>query len=178
MEAMAVENVFEIMFNLSPKVKFVEYYRLVLHGLDIDTIDSPTFIELFQTLRDCDKLKGDLGDAVSLTCVFMRNFESINVADLEQYESPGFLIQCYPGVDLRLTIAKFLRGLTISHDQRSAMTFISSDDKDLTIPQFVQVICEREIVKVDNISKLSNIRRLKPAIIDSYLERHPEAKQS
>ena len=109
----------------------------------------------------------------------MRNFESINVADLEQYESPGFLIQCYPGVDLRLTIAKFLRGLTISNDQRSAMTFISSDNKDLKIPQFVQVICEREIVKVDNISKLSgNIRRLKPAIIDNYLERHPKAKQS
>lgn len=184
MATVAVENaketVFDIIFNFDSKVKCVEYYRLVLHGLDIDvTTESPTFIELFETLRDCDKLKGHLGDAVSLTCVFMRNFESIYLADLEQYETHDFSIEYYPGVDLRLTIAKFLRGLTTTHDRRLAMTYISSENKDLRIPQFVQVICEREIVKVDDISKLSgNIRRLKPAIIDSYLERHPEAKQS
>lgn len=175
------KTVFDLMYSLNGKVQHPEYYRLVLYGLDIDhhfeVADQP-FIELFQGVSG--KLKGNLGDAVSLTCAYLEKFEAINLANIKPYGSPDFKIeQSYPEVDLRLTIAKFLQ-LGV-HDKRTVMTHISHDNDlktSLPVYQFVQDMCDRRLVTTDDISKLQDLRHYKPTIIDEYLDRHPKAKQS
>ena len=157
---------------------YVSIFRLALYG--IHTVnrhrvqERNTFVGYFQILYE-NLVRPS--EAAAFTCCVLTRFGK-DVSDLQEYATPNYnLEQKYPEVDLRLTVTELFNSVEKKDDviriiARQDLNNYATD-KIAFIADFVQLLYEREVIKVNGNIKLQELAKLchRPTFFNDYYRR-------
>ena len=154
---------------------YVSIFRLALYGIHtvsrLRVEERSTFVGYFQVLYE-NLVRPS--EAAAFTCCVLTRFGK-DVTDLQKYATPNYnLEQKYPEVDLRLTVTELFNNVERKDD---VIRIIARQDRNnyatdkiTFIADFVQLLCEREVIKVNGNNKLQELAKLcrRPTFFNDY----------
>ena len=159
---------------------YVRVIHLALFGIHISlrVQEQNTFVQYFNILHE-NLVHPSV--AAAFMCSVLSRFGFKDIGDLQKYATPNYNLELtHPEVDLRLTVAEFFYSLERERECPNVIRIIARQhlnnyaiDKITSIADFVQLLCEREVIKVDDISKVQEMAHLcqRPTFFNKYCRR-------
>ena len=159
---------------------YVRIFRLALFSILIRqrVQEQNTFVGCFKILHE-NLVHPSL--AAAFTCCVLSRFGFKGISQLKKYSTPNYnLEQRYPDIDCRLTVAELFYSLERERECPNVIKIIArqdlnnyATDKITSIAEFVQLLWEREIIKVDDVTKLQELAKLcnRPTFFNKYYRR-------
>jgi hypothetical protein len=144
--------------------------RLALTGiLNKEQIKKEeTIYELFHLVQQ----KLDFRDSIALFCQILERINWSKHTDvLKQNASPSYnMVHDHPEVNLRLTVVGYYDNMR-DDDYRNSRLMTAKRHLDMAVDgkdrvEFVQILCERDVIKIGDISKIEDHRY--PHYFDTY----------
>ena len=160
---------------------YIRVFRLALFSILIRhrVQEQNTFISCFKILHEY-LVHPSL--AAAFTCCILNRFGFKDISQLKKYSTPNYnLEQRYPDIDCRLTVAELFYGLERERECPNVIRIIArqdlnnyATDKITSIADFVQLLWEREVIKVGDVTKLQELAKLcnRPTFFNNYYRRH------
>ena len=159
---------------------YVRVIRLALFGIhtSLRVQEQTTFVGYFNILQE-NLVHPSV--AAAFICSVLTRFGFKDISDLQKFATPNYNLELtYSEVDLRLTVAEFFYSLERKRECPNVIRIIAREhlnnyatDKITSIADFVQLLHEREVIKVDDISKVQEIAELyqRPTFFNKYYRR-------